>query len=94
MYYVYLQTGWWEYFCPSSCYWTKHMTAVVCCDCSGTCYKWSWFQVTNHNSGTFTVKASQFLPPGNWCQSAYCGSASSPGGVEERGTTVLDAASR
>ncbi len=73
LYYVYIQTGWWEYFCPGGafCSWQKHMTAVAGCNINDTVHKWSSFWV-DHESGLFEVKASDFLPIGSWYQSPFC----------------------
>jgi hypothetical protein len=71
-YVVYLQVGWWEYFCPSSCYWTEHVTAVLCCNGTDTCYKYESIRVQDHFDGTFTLYASDFLPDGHWYLSPFC----------------------
>lgn len=67
-YYVYIQTGWWDFDAWTFC-WDKHMTAVTCCDCANACYKWRSISVSGHTSGRLDIKASQFLPQFSWCNS-------------------------
>jgi hypothetical protein len=71
-YWVYFDCGWWDYFCPSTCCWEEHATAVMCCDGVNTCWKWATFWVSDHFDGVMTVNASQFLPIGNWTDSQFC----------------------
>ena len=72
-YWVYLQAGWWEYVCYLGvCSWDKHMSQVYGCDNVTPYYKNSWFWVSGHVSGTFTVYASDFLPHFAWFGSPWC----------------------
>ncbi len=74
-YWVYMQNGWWELVTdPFSGLqsWEKHMTQVAGCNINQTVYKWATFSVSNHQSGVFSIRASQYLPMGNWFGSAFC----------------------
>jgi hypothetical protein len=72
-YWVYIQNGWWEFFnIGGGSSWEKHMTTVVGCDGVSTVFKWTIVKVTGHTSGTLPVKASSFLPQGNWYGSLFC----------------------
>jgi hypothetical protein len=74
-YYVFMQTGWWEFFADpfsGSTSWEKHMATVVGCNVNDTVYKWAFFWVSGHESGVTTVRASQFLPIGNFYGSPFC----------------------
>jgi len=72
-YFVFLQAGFWDLEILGTL-WTKRVTAVLCCDCSNTCYKWAVWHVAGHAAGRLELRASQMLPPGNWCNSGapYC----------------------
>ena len=71
-YSIYIQNGWWDYFAEGGGSWEKHMTTVVACDGTATTYKWATIQVTDHTGGTLEIKASDFLPTGNWYGSSFC----------------------
>ena len=71
-YCVYLDCGWWDYFCAPSCCWEEHATTVVCCDGVNTCWKWNTFCVNDHYDGVFTTYASEWLPQGNWVDTQFC----------------------
>lgn len=71
-YWVYIQTGWWDFFVSQfGSSWEKHTATVL--GCAGQAVpKWATFSVTNHASGTFAVQASQFLPDGNFQGTSFC----------------------
>jgi uncharacterized repeat protein (TIGR02543 family) len=62
-YYVYVQTGWWDYVGPC---WEKHYASVLCTNGSCCCNKNTTITITNHNQGIYEIKLSKFLPNGNW----------------------------
>lgn len=71
-YYVYIQTGWWDSDCSIvPCIWRKHMSVVAGCQLQSV-HKFAAFYVSNHYSGVFEVRASQFLPDGNFHGSRFC----------------------
>jgi len=70
-YWIYVQTGWWEYFSSSMTY-EKHMALVVACDGVNSAYKWVTIHMTQPFGNPEEIRLSQFLPIGNWYGSPYC----------------------
>ncbi|MBN2496246.1 MAG: hypothetical protein JXR96_16760 [Deltaproteobacteria bacterium] len=72
-YCVFIQCGWWEYFCTEyGCCYDEHAAQVVACD--GTCcsYKYAAFCVNDHYNGLFTTYASEWLPQQTYYGSSFC----------------------
>ncbi|MDZ7778971.1 MAG: CARDB domain-containing protein [Gemmatimonadota bacterium] len=69
-YWLYIQTGYWDY---DALYgiWRKHMSVVAGCDASST-YKWTTIRVFEPFGHPEVIRASDFLPDGNWYGSEYC----------------------
>ena len=69
-YWIYVQTGWWDYFAESGLY-EKHMAIVVGCQ-GQDAYKWTTIQITAPFGNPEEIRLSSFLPQGNWYQSPFC----------------------
>ena len=75
-YCVLIQAGWWDYFIPppgGRAYWTIHDTSVF--NCQGQAVrgnKWNTFYVSDHDSGVFEIRASQYLPHYHWQGTGFC----------------------
>ena len=71
-YFIYVQTGSWEYDPFFSGCWDLYLTEVY--DCGGNCCaeKSATMQITGHASGTKTVRLSTLLPPQTWEGSPLC----------------------
>ncbi len=71
-YFIYVQTGSWEYDPFFSGCWDLYLTQVY--DCGGNCcaVKSATMQITGHVSGTKTVRLSTLLPPETWEGSPLC----------------------
>jgi len=76
-YYVFIELGWWDYFCspPSytSCYWTKHYSAVYNCDGSvESGNKWSTVHIIQPFYDPEEIDMSAFFPAKHWYGTAFC----------------------
>jgi len=69
-YWIYIQTGYWD-FDAYTTQWEKHPTLVVGCD-GTTAYKWALIRVTQPFGDPEIIRASNFLPDGNWQCSQFC----------------------
>ena len=73
-YLVLIQNGFWDvdgYYYDNPL-WTKHETYVVGCDGATSVQKFAGFRITGHTNGIFEVKASEYLPQGNYYGSIFC----------------------
>lgn len=70
-YYLYVQTGWWEYNAYTDL-WDKHVSVVVGCDGTSSAYKWTTIRITQPFFHPEPIRLSDFLPVGNWYASPFC----------------------
>ena len=71
-YFIYVQTGAWEYDPFFGGCWDLYLTEVYGCGGSCCTAKSATKQISGHTSGTKTVRLSELLPPKTWQGSSLC----------------------
>ena len=73
-YCIFIQAGWWDYFCLGSCAWTKHDTKVLDCNGAASVYKSAAIQITPPYFDPELIRASDWLPQlSTWQGHPSCG---------------------